>query len=60
MGASGDIVPTSFLEGDLVIPGFVLEELQSIADSTEPGRRARGRRGLDTVRDLQETYERVC
>ncbi len=58
-GRIGDIVPTSFLEGDLVIPGFVLEELQAIADSTEPGRRARGRRGLDTVRDLQETYARV-
>ena len=58
-GRIGDIVPTSFLDGDLVIPGFVLEELQSIADSTEPGRRARWRRGLDTVRDLQENYDRV-
>ena len=36
------------------MPGFVLEELQSIADSAEPGKRARGRRGLDTVHDLQE------
>jgi len=58
-GRIGDIVSTRFLEGDLVIPGFVLEELQSIADSTDPGRRSRGRRGLETVRDLQGTYERV-
>ena len=58
-GRIGDIVSTRFLEGDLVIPGFVLEELQSIADSTDPGRRSRGRRGLETVRDLQGMYERV-
>lgn len=48
-----------FIEGDLVIPGFVLEELQSIADSAEPGKRARGRRGLDTVRSLQESSGRL-
>jgi uncharacterized protein YacL len=58
-GRIGDVVATGFLEGDLIIPGFVLEELQSIADSAEPGKRARGRRGLDTVRDLQEMHERV-
>ncbi len=55
----GDIVPTHFLEGDLIIPGFVLEELQSIADSSDPLRRARGRRGLDCVRYLQDEYDRV-
>jgi len=49
----GDIVPTQFLEGDLILPGFVLEELQSIADSTEPLRRARGRRGLECVEELR-------
>ncbi len=48
-----------FIEGDLIVPGFVLEELQSIADSGEPGKRARGRRGLDTVRSLQEGGGRV-
>jgi uncharacterized protein YacL len=58
-GRIGDVVATGFLEGDLVVPGFVLEELQSIADSGEPGKRARGRRGLDTVRDLQEAHNRV-
>ncbi|MCL5734914.1 MAG: TRAM domain-containing protein [Actinobacteria bacterium] len=58
-GRVGDVVATGFLEGDLVIPSFVLEELQSIADSGEPGKRSRGRRGLDTVRNLQEVPNRV-
>ncbi|OFV83355.1 MAG: hypothetical protein A2W26_08025 [Acidobacteria bacterium RBG_16_64_8] len=58
-GRIGNVVPTGFLEGDLVIPGFVLDELQSIADSAEHGKRVRGRRGLDTVRDLQSAYSRV-
>ncbi len=53
-GRIGGVVGTGFVEGDLIVPGFVLEELQSIADSTDPARRARGRRGLDTVRTLQE------
>ena len=52
-------VAGGFIEGDLVIPGFVLEELQSIADSAEPGKRARGRRGLDTVRSLQDSSGRL-
>jgi uncharacterized protein YacL len=58
-GRIGAVVATGFIEGDLVVPGFVLEELQVVADSPEPGRRARGRRGLDTVRDLQEAHNRV-
>jgi uncharacterized protein YacL len=58
-GRIGSVVATGFLEGDLVIPGFVLEELQSIADSAESNKRTRGRRGLDTVRDLQAAYSRV-
>jgi uncharacterized protein YacL len=58
-GRVGDVVGTGFLEGDLIVPGFVLEELQSIADSPDPGRRARGRRGLDTVHHLQETDSHV-
>ena len=55
----GDIVPTRFMEGELVIPHFVLEELQSIADSAEPLRRARGRRGLECVDHLQASYDHV-
>lgn len=58
-GRIGDVVATGFLDGDLVIPGFVLEELQSIADSAEPAKRTRGRRGLETVHDLQGAYSRV-
>lgn len=55
----GDIVPTGFIDGDLVVPNFVLEELQGIADSGDPLRRARGRRGLDCVAAIQEGYDRV-
>lgn len=55
----GDIVPTGFIDGELVVPNFVLEELQGIADSGDPLRRARGRRGLDCVAALQEGYDRV-
>ena len=58
-GRIADVVATGFLEGDLVIPSIVLEELQSIADSGEAGKRARGRRGLDTVHSLQECSGRV-
>lgn len=58
-GRVGDVVATGFVEGDLIVPGFVLEELQSIADSADSGRRARGRRGLDTVHNLQETNAHV-
>jgi uncharacterized protein YacL len=52
-GRVGALVEMGFLEGDIVVPSFVLEELQSIADSGEPSKRARGRRGLDTLHQLQ-------
>jgi len=58
-GRIASVVATGFVEGDIVIPSFVLEELQSIADSAEPGKRARGRRGLDTVHALQESSSHV-
>ena len=58
-GRVGDVVATGFVEGDLIVPGFVLEELQANADSTDPARRARGRRGLDTVHALQEAQTHV-
>jgi len=48
-----------FIEGDLIIPAFVLAELQSVADSPDPVRRARGRRGLEMVHSLQESSGRV-
>ncbi len=49
-----EISRTGFLEGDLIVPSFVLDELRHIADSTDPLRRARGRRGLDMLRKMQE------
>ena len=52
-GRIADIVETGFLGGVLVIPEFVLQELQHIADSPDPTRRVRGRRGLDIIKRLQ-------
>ncbi len=49
-----DVARTGFLEGDLVVPRFVLRELQHIADSKEHARRVKGRRGLDVLRELQQ------
>ncbi|HOP87117.1 MAG TPA: PIN domain-containing protein [Acetomicrobium flavidum] len=49
-----DIAKVGFIEGTLCIPAFVLLELQAIADSTDPLRRAKGRRGMEVVEDLQK------
>ena len=49
-----DIAKTGFLEGDIVVPQFVLAELRHIADSGDSLRRARGRRGLDVLSKLQK------
>lgn len=51
-----DIGKTGFLEGEMVIPGFVLDELRHIADSADDLRRARGRRGLDVLQKMQEDF----
>lgn len=48
-----DILETGFLEGNLIIPHFVLDELQSLADSSDDLKRAKGRRGLDLIHELQ-------
>ena len=52
-----DVARTGFLEGLIIIPQFVLLELQAVADSTDPARRTRGRRGLDVVNELQRISE---
>jgi len=52
-----DIVESGFLEGPLVVPRFVLRELQLIADSVDPMKRTRGRRGLEVLSKLQETID---
>src|SRR6266545_6713974 len=53
-GRIADIAQTGFLSGPLVVPRFVLHELQRIADSPDPLRRGRGRRGLDILNRLQK------
>ncbi len=50
-----DVAESGFLEGTLIIPRFVLAELQHIADSSDPLRRARGRRGLDILARMQKS-----
>ncbi len=49
-----EVVESGFLEGTLVVPRFVLRELQAIADSNDPLKRTRGRRGLEVLGRLQE------
>jgi uncharacterized protein YacL len=53
-GRIADIAETGFLEGALVIPQFVLRELQMVADSSDSIKRNRGRRGLDILQRLQK------
>ncbi len=52
-GRIADICRTGFLQGPVYIPGFVLQELQQIADSAMPLKRARGRRGLEVLNQLK-------
>lgn len=53
-GRIADVSRTGFIQGKMVVPRFVLEELQRIADSPDPLRRNRGRRGLDMLNKLQK------
>ncbi|MGI8477356.1 MAG: PIN/TRAM domain-containing protein [Thermomicrobiales bacterium] len=55
-GRLPEIVRTGFLSGRLGVPRFVLDELQRIADSEDPLRRARGRRGLESLNDLRREF----
>ena len=52
-----DILSTGFLDGRMVVPNFVLEELQKLSDSSDGLKRAKGRRGLDLVHDMQVSYK---
>ncbi len=54
-GRIADICDTGFLEGNLMVPRFVLDELQYIADSSDSLKRARGRRGLDILNRMQRS-----
>jgi len=49
-----DMVELGFLEGNLAIPAFVLKELQNIADSKDPDKREKGRRGMEMLDKLKE------
>ncbi|MBI3312059.1 MAG: PIN domain nuclease [Candidatus Omnitrophica bacterium] len=53
-GRIADICQTRFIEGKLIVPRFVLKELQQIADSQDPIKRNRGRRGLDVLARVQK------
>ena len=53
-GRIADIAETGFLDGILMIPQFVLRELQLVADSADPLKRNRGRRGLDILQRVQK------
>jgi rRNA-processing protein FCF1 len=53
-GRIADVCETGFLEGTLVIPQFVLRELQQVADSSDSLKRNRGRRGLDILQKVQK------
>jgi len=56
-GRVADICQTGFLDGVIVIPQFVLEELQHIADSSDALKRNRGRRGLDILNRIQKEID---
>lgn len=53
-GRIGDIIKTGFLNERIIVPRFVLKELQLIADSTDPTKRQRGRRGFEILTNLQK------
>jgi len=54
-GRFADVAESGFLDLDLIVPEFVLRELQHVADAPEPMRRARGRRGLDVLQALRDS-----
>ncbi len=56
-GRIADLCETGFLEGSFIIPQFILQELQHIADSSDSLKRARGRRGLDVLHRIQKMVD---
>lgn len=59
-GRIEDLLSTGFLEGQILIPQFVLQELQTVADASNDQKRAKGRRGLDILNRMQGTFpERI-
>jgi uncharacterized protein YacL len=58
-GRLNEVVEAGFLEGTLIVPRFVLHELQHIADSSDVLRRSKGRRGLDVLKEIQEMTDSI-
>src|SRR2546421_3988976 len=56
-GRVADLCETGFLEGTFILPQFILNELQHIADSADPLKRSRGRRGLDILNKIQKMVD---
>jgi uncharacterized protein YacL len=56
-GRIADVCRAGFVEGPIYVPRFVLEELQQIADSSDSLKRARGRRGLDILNQMQKEMD---
>jgi uncharacterized protein YacL len=58
-GRIEDVLKTGFLEGNMIIPHFVLDELQKLSDSADDLKRSKGRRGLDLIRKLQQENRQI-
>lgn len=56
-GRIADLCATGFLSSTLIVPRFILDELQTLADSHDPTKRERGRRGLEILNQLQRSRE---
>ncbi len=56
-GRIADLCETGFMEGEFIIPQFILQELQHISDSADTLKRARGRRGLDILNHIQKNND---
>ena len=54
-----EIAKTGFIEGEIVIPQYVIDELQTVADSSDDARRERGRRGLDLLKEMQGSLKQL-
>ncbi|QZZ19872.1 PIN/TRAM domain-containing protein [Leptothermofonsia sichuanensis E412] len=55
-GRIEELLNTGFLEGQILVPQFILAELQQVADASNDQKRVRGRRGLDILNRMKETY----
>ena len=58
-GRIADVAEAGFINGTMIIPKFIIKELQHIADSSEPIKRVRGRRGLDVLKRMQQEIPNV-